>query len=99
MHSMLPYLAASGHNNYTKSIHLYLQNMESLPEHHPEVYRHFQAGLHVGRRSDRYWAGLSQDLLIEQVLMRSMKTTGGLIKGPGMTQRLVWLYLLMLIQR
>ncbi len=24
MHSMLPYLAAAGHNNYTKSIHLYL---------------------------------------------------------------------------
>ncbi len=38
--------------------------MESLPQHHPEVYQHFQAGLHVGRRCDRYWAGLSQDLLI-----------------------------------
>ncbi len=24
MHSMLPYLAASGHNNYITSIHLYL---------------------------------------------------------------------------
>ncbi len=47
--------------------------MESLPEHHPEVYQHFQAGLHVGGWSDRYWAGLSQDLLIEQVLMRSLK--------------------------
>jgi len=57
------------------------------------VHKHFQDGLHVGRRSDRYWAGLSQDLLIEQVLMRSIKTTGGLTRGRGMTetQRLVWL--------
>ena len=30
------------------------------------------------RRSDRLWAGLSTDLVIEQVLMRSMKTSGGL---------------------
>ncbi len=59
--------------------------MESLSEHIPEVYQHFQAGLHVGRRSDRYWAELSQDLFIEQVLMRSIKTTGGLTRGRGMT--------------
>ncbi len=67
--------------------------MESLPEHHPEVYQHFQAGLYVGRRSERYWAGLSQDLLIEQVLMRSIQTTGGLTRAHDMTDthHLVWL--------
>jgi len=45
------------------------------------------------RRSDRYWAGLSTDLLIEQVLMRSVKTTGGLTRGRGMSesQRSTWL--------
>ena len=44
------------------------------------------------RRSDRNWAGLSSDLVIEQVLMRSMKTSGGLTRGRGMTeqQRLTW---------
>ncbi len=44
------------------------------------------------RRSDRFWAGLSADLIIELVLMRSMKTSGGLTRGRGMTeqQRLVW---------
>ena len=48
---------------------------------------------HVERRSDRFWAGLSTDLMIEQVLMRSVKATGGLTRGRGMseTQRLVWL--------
>ena len=43
-------------------------------------------GYHV-RRSDRSWAGLSTDLIIEQVLMRSTKTRG---KGMPENQRLVW---------
>ena len=89
---MLPYLAASGHNNYTKSALIYLQQMSHLQDDHPEVYQHFQDGLHVIRRSDRYWANLPSDLVIEQVLMRSLKTNGGLTRGRGMTeqQRLVW---------
>lgn len=39
------------------------------------------------------WAGLSVDLIIEQVLMTSMKTSDGLTRGHGMTdQQLVkWL--------
>jgi hypothetical protein len=53
----------------------------------------FEEGYHVVRRSDRLWAGLSVDLIIEQVLMRSMKTSGGLTRGRGMTeqQRVTWL--------
>ena len=67
--------------------------MRGLKDSHPEVYQRFQGGFHVVRRSDRYWAGLSTDLTIEQVLMRSVKTSGGLTRGRGMgeTQRLVWL--------
>jgi hypothetical protein len=47
----------------------------------------------VVRRSDRLLTGLSVDLIIEQVLMRSMKTSGGLTRGRGMTeqQRITWL--------
>ena len=71
--AMLPFLAAAGLNNYAKSLHLYLHNMQNLQETHPEVYRHFEEGYHVIRRSDRYWAGLSADMIIEQVLMRSLK--------------------------
>ena len=90
---MLPYLAASGHNLYAKSARLYLQSMNSLESEHPDVYRKFEAGFHVVRRSNRMWAGLSTDLVIEQVLMRSVKTSGGLTRGRGMTerQRLTWL--------
>ena len=89
---MLPIFAAAGHILYAKSAYLYLQQMEGLPKSHPEVYQKFSEGFHVIRRSDRYWAGLSTDLVIEQVLMRSMKTSGGLTHGRGMDeiQRLVW---------
>ena len=90
---MLPYLAASGHNLYTKCARVYLQQMLNLRNEHPNVQHHFEQGFHVIRRSDRLWAGLSPDLVIEQVLMRSLKTSGGLTQGRGMTeqQRLLWL--------
>ena len=93
MYEMMTYLAASGHNLYTKCIHEYLQQMHTLHETHHEASRHFDQGLHVVPRSDRFRAGFSLDLVIEQVLMRSMKTRGGLTRGHGMTdtQRLVWL--------
>ncbi|PIK60313.1 hypothetical protein BSL78_02744 [Apostichopus japonicus] len=92
VHDMLPYFAASGHALYAKCAYVYLQTMLNLPKTHPDVYRKFQEGYHVVRRSDRFWAGLSSDLIIEQVLMRSVKTDGGLTGGKGMTenQRLVW---------
>ena len=67
MYEMMPYLVASGHNVYTKCIQVYVQQMHKLHETHPEV-----------RRSDRFWVGLSPDLVNEQVLMRSMKISGGL---------------------
>ncbi len=45
------------------------------------------------RRSNRFWSGISLNLAIEQILMKSVKTTGGLTRGKGMSeaQRLVWL--------
>ena len=38
-------------------------------------------------RSERFWAGLSPDPIIEQVLMRSIKTHGGVSRGKGMTEK------------
>ena len=78
---MLPYFAASGHNSYTKSAYMYLHTMQSFKDDHPVVHDLFQAGYHVVRRRDRYWGGLSTDLVIEQVLMRSVKSQGGLTRG------------------
>ena len=83
---MLSYLAAARHNLYAKSVRLYLQFMSSLETDHPDVYREFEAGFHVVQRTNRLWAGLSTELVIEQVLMRSLKTSGSLMRGCGMTE-------------
>ena len=55
----------------------YLQKMSELKEPHPDIHQQFESSHHITRRSNRHWAGLSTDLVIEQVL-RSMKSTGGL---------------------
>ncbi len=67
VYEMLPYFAAAGHNQYAKSAYVYLQTMQNLETSHPSVYKKFLDGLHVVRRSDRFWGGLSTDLIIEQV--------------------------------
>ncbi|CAG2218584.1 Kinesin heavy chain,Kinesin-like protein KIN-14Q,Kinesin-like protein KIF18B,Kinesin-like protein KIF3B,Kinesin-like protein KIN-12D,Kinesin-like protein KIN-7I,Chromosome-associated kinesin KIF4,Kinesin-like protein KIN-12B,Kinesin-like protein KIN-12E,Kinesin-like protein 5,Kinesin-II 85 kDa subunit,Kinesin-II 95 kDa subunit,Kinesin-like protein KIF15-A,Kinesin-related protein 3,Kinesin-like protein unc-104,Kinesin-like protein KIF18A,Kinesin-like protein KIN-14P,Kinesin-1 heavy chain,Kinesin-like protei len=91
--AMLPYFTASGHNLYAKSAWIYINQMECLKEHNAEVAALFEAGYHVIRRTDQYWAGISSDLAIEQALMRSIKTTGGLTRGRGMSesQRALWI--------
>ena len=50
--------------------------MIALRETNPNVQQQFLSDLHVIRRSDMFWAGLSADLVIEEVFMRSMKTVG-----------------------
>ena len=78
----LPIFAATGHPNYLKSAYLYLQKMSALEIEHPDMFRKFMQGYHVIRRSDKFWAGLSCDLVIEQTLMRSLKSTAlGLTRG------------------
>ena len=44
------------------------------------------------RRSDREWGGIPTDQIIEQCLMRKLKTSGGLTHGRGLTeqQRNIW---------
>lgn len=54
--------------NYAKSARLYLQLMLDLPHTHPWMYQKLSTeGFSVIRRSERYWAGLWPDLVIEQV--------------------------------
>ncbi|KAJ8043143.1 hypothetical protein HOLleu_10106 [Holothuria leucospilota] len=93
VNDMLPFFAAAGHNLYLKSAYIYLQQMLQLKDDHPDVHTAFQNGHHVIRRSNRFWAGLPSDLVIEQALMRSVKTTGGLTRGRGMTaaERARWI--------
>ena len=83
---MLAFFAATGHYNYLKSSYVYLLEMMDLENSHPDIYFQFLNGLHVVKRSDCEWAGLSSDYVIETCLMRNLKTAGGLTHGSGMTE-------------
>ena len=83
---MLNLFAATGHNNYAKCGRLYLQIMEKLPENEPWLYNHLVKGNHTVRRTSKNWTGIWTDLAIEQTLMRSLKTKGGLTIGRGMDE-------------
>ena len=86
MKEMLPFFAAAGHNLYLKSGYIYLQQMTELQKTNPEVYHHFAMGNHVVRRTEKVWARLSTNLVNKQVLMRSIKSVGGMTRGPGMSE-------------
>ena len=60
--------------------------MNELDVKQPIIHEKFMQGLHVVRRTNQYWAGLGSDLVIEQTLMRSLKTAGGLTHGSEMTE-------------
>ena len=71
MEKMINLFAATGHNNYAKCLRLHLRQMLDLSTTHPDIYQKFTTGgCGFIRRSDRYWAGLWPDLIIEQVLMK-----------------------------
>ena len=89
---MLNIFAATGHGNYAKCGRVYLQEMRSLPQNHPELYGEFKKGRNSVRRTEKRWAGLWTDLTIEQTLMLDVKSVGGLTGGRGMGDevRLRW---------
>ena len=78
---MMPFFIISGHHLYAKSCHLYLQEMIELQKTHPDVHKQFVNQYHAIRRSEKYWAGLSTDLVIEQTLNISVKIPEGLTIG------------------
>lgn len=83
---MIPFFHASGHLQYSKCAHLYLQDMRALPTAHPSHYQEFaHSSYFTVARSDSPGSGNWSDMTIEQVLMRAMKTHGGLTSGRGIT--------------
>lgn len=86
---MIPYFYASGHHLYAKSSQLYLQDMLELNETDRmdlfEYNKFCTSGNFTIRRTDKYWSGIWTDMTIEQVLMRSMKSSGGSTHGRGIT--------------
>ena len=87
---MLPFFAGTGHNNYTRSIYWFLQEMSEL---NPTVLNEFRKGFFVVRRTNTYWSGVSPNLCIEQTLMASLKGSTGLKRGKSLSDvsRLVWI--------
>lgn len=86
-------VAATGHLNCTKGARLYLQKMVKLEAYYPWVYQHFtNKSFYCISRTDKFWAGLLTDLVIEQTVMEPLKILGGLIKGRGMdkNKRNLW---------
>ena len=56
----------------------------------PEEFEKFTSqGYFTIRRSDKFWSGIWTDMTIEQVLMRSIKTSGGLTRGRGLKASVV----------
>lgn len=96
---MIPYFHASGHNNYAKSAHLYLQDMLELRnDMGDEAFENFvQDSLFTIRRSEKFWSGVWSDMTIEQVLMRSIHTQGGLTHGRNPTESVCTKFLLTMI--
>ena len=82
----IPIFAAAGHYNYLKSTYFYLQEMSQLSIKHPDVFKKFRKGFHVIHRSSKFWSGLSSGLIIEQTLMRSLKSSGGLTHGSRISE-------------
>lgn len=92
---MLPYFHASGHFLYAKSAYLYLQDMLQLEDlMNYSVYERYINGFFTIRRSDKLACRTSTDMVIEQSMMKSMKTDGGVARDRS-TQASVlskWIY-------
>ena len=78
-----PYFHAAGRLQYAKSSQVYLQTMEDLEEKMPSENFNFFShnGYFTIRHTSKFWSGVWSDMTIEQVLMRAMKTNGGLTRG------------------
>ena len=79
----LPIFAAAGHYNYLKSAFFYVKKMSQIELKYPNIFRKFQQGFHVIPQSNKFYDGLSSDLVIEQTQMWLLKSSGGLTRGNG----------------
>lgn len=86
---MIPFFHASGHFQYAKCAHLYVQDMVALQSNHSQVFKEFaDKGYFTINRTGSRWAGVWSNMTIEQTLMRSMKTSGGLTRR-GITNSVI----------
>ena len=80
--AMLPNFASAAHSQYAKGARLYLEVMDLMLPVGSDLHDLFHNHrLHTVRYNESEWAGIWTDLCIEQTLMRSVKSVGGLSGG------------------
>ena len=92
---MLPYFHASGHFLYAKSAHLYLQHMIKLEgTMDAQTFENFKNGFFTVKRTEKFNSGTWTDMVIEQSLMKSMKTEGDVSRGRSTQESVLckWVY-------
>ena len=67
---------------------IYIQQIEELADKMtPDYYTSLtEKGFFTIQRTDKFWCGFWSDMTIEQVFMRSIKTSGGLAWGCGIRE-------------
>ena len=88
--ALLNLFAATCHIHYAKSARLYVLEMRKFPSTHPWLHQKFVEGYHTVRRRETLWAGLWTDIVIEQVLIRYLKSRVGLTMTESVRQQ--WVY-------
>ena len=83
---MVNLFAATGHINYAKRVRLFLRQINKLPETHLWLYNEFVNGNDTAQQINHIWTDIWTDLAIEQTMMRSIMSRGGLTGGCGMTE-------------
>lgn len=91
---MLPFFHASGHYQYAKYAQIYLQQMANLEliMDPLEFDEYTKKGFFTIRRSEKAWAGIWSDMVIEQTLNRFFGTD--LKHGRDVTSSVVTKYLI-----
>ena len=90
---MIPFFHATSNNLYAKSAHLYLQDMREI-KNKMNIFEYeifVNDGFFTIKRSNKFWPGIWSDMTIEQVLMKSMKSQGGLTHGRGIINSWSWI--------
>ena len=88
---MLNILAVTVHNNYAKTSRLYLQSPATLEKENPQIFEQFILvilGNPTVRCTEKICSMIWTDLLVEQMLTKSLKGRDGVI-GKGISKNVV----------
>ena len=91
--SMLPWIFAYDHINYSRYLPAYWLEMVDLVNTHPLIHQKCMEGEFVVQRSDMTFAQIACDQTIEQTANRDSKTKGGMTgftTSKGTVNRWIW---------